>query len=82
MSIFSIFSVFLSIDTIQCDPTFLYACLACQALFRRIENMDVRIATDLPGEVASQLSGPAAYSVASLLLGRLREHLSEFSVLR
>jgi hypothetical protein len=80
MSIFSIFSVFLSIDTIQCDPPFLY--LACQALFRRIENMDVRIATDLPGEVASQLSGPAAYSVASLLLGRLREHLSEFSVLR
>lgn len=42
----SIFSVFLSIDTIQCDRTFLYASLAYQALFREAgsdgELLDIR----------------------------------------
>jgi hypothetical protein len=42
----SIFPVFLSSETIQCDPTFLYVCLAYQALFREAvsdrELLDIR----------------------------------------
>ena len=41
-----IFPVLLSIETIQCDPTFLYACFAYQALFREAvsdsELLDIR----------------------------------------
>ena len=42
----SIFSVFLSIDAIPCDPTFLHAYLAHQSLFREAvsdsELLDIR----------------------------------------